>query len=264
LWYTSTGHAQVHSKLLDAYNNPNRSMPCFYDSDGGGDSASGRQNQLRKNAWAAFTAGGNVNFIYAAGDVPDLRHYINYLQTFKETMNWVAMAPNDGLVTSGYCLANPGTEYAVYLPNGGPTTVDLSAIPSSTALCVRWYNPRDDDYSVETSVQGGEHRSFTAPDGNDWVLQIDIPVLPGDVNLDGDVNGLDVDPFVDLVLASAFQVEADMNEDGSVNGLDVDPFVDAVVGGGATAVPEPSAIALLALAGLAAAGWATTRCRSRR
>jgi hypothetical protein len=72
----------------------------------------------------------------------------------------------------------------------------------------------------------------------------------GDVNLDGDVNGLDVDPFVGVLLNGPYQVEADMNEDGDVNGLDVDPFVAAVVGGGVAAVPEPATLALLAAAGL--------------
>ncbi len=70
---------------------------------------------------------------------------------------------------------------------------------------------------------------------------------PGDVNLDGVVNGLDVDPFVDVLLNGPFQDEADMNADGEVNGLDVDPFVEAVVGGGVQAVPEPSTLALFGL-----------------
>jgi hypothetical protein len=78
-------------------------------------------------------------------------------------------------------------------------------------------------------------------------------VLLGDVNLDSVVNGLDVDPFVDVLLNGPFQVEADMNEDGVVNGLDVDPFVEAVVGGGVAAVPEPSTLALAGL-GLIACG----------
>ena len=47
----------------------------------------------------------------------------------------------------------------------------------------------------------------------------------GDVNLDGAVNLLDVQPFVKLIGAGQFQVEADINQDGAVNLLDVDPFI---------------------------------------
>jgi hypothetical protein len=70
----------------------------------------------------------------------------------------------------------------------------------------------------------------------------------GDVNGDGTVNGLDVDPFVDVLLNGPYQAAADMNEDGEVNGLDVDPFVAAVVGGGVAAVPEPSTLLLCLIA----------------
>jgi hypothetical protein len=74
----------------------------------------------------------------------------------------------------------------------------------------------------------------------------------GDVNLDGTVNGLDVDPFIGVLLGGTYQTEADMNKDALVNGLDVDPFVAAVVGGGFEAVPEPATWLLVAL-GLAGA-----------
>jgi hypothetical protein len=80
-----------------------------------------------------------------------------------------------------------------------------------------------------------------------------LPGLLGDVNLDGVVNGLDVDPFVDVLLNGPFQTEADMNEDGEVNGLDVDPFVAEVVGG-QTAVPEPTTLVLAVIAALAVVG----------
>jgi hypothetical protein len=79
------------------------------------------------------------------------------------------------------------------------------------------------------------------------------PILLGDVNLDDVVNGLDVDPFVDVLLNGPYQAEADMNEDTEVNGLDVDLFVEAVVGGGVAAVPEPSTLLLLAMGLLALA-----------
>lgn len=56
-------------------------------------------------------------------------------------------------------------------------------------------------------------------------------VLLGDVNLDGVVNLLDVESFVDRVTSGTFQVEADVNQDGSVNLLDVGPFVEILSGG---------------------------------
>jgi len=73
----------------------------------------------------------------------------------------------------------------------------------------------------------------------------------GDLNGDGNVNGLDVSPFVDVLVGGPLDVVADMNGDGEVNGLDTGLFVAAVVGrgGGATgvAIPEPPARALAAV-----------------
>ena len=56
--------------------------------------------------------------------------------------------------------------------------------------------------------------------------------LLGDVNQDGAVNLLDVDPFVELLANNEFQLEADMNQDGNVNLLDVTGFIDALANGG--------------------------------
>jgi hypothetical protein len=78
---------------------------------------------------------------------------------------------------------------------------------------------------------------------------------PGDVNMDGEVNGLDVNPFLAHILLADDNRQADMNQDGVVNGLDVEPFVAAVVGGGGTlqAIPEPSTL-LLAFVALGVIG----------
>ena len=53
---------------------------------------------------------------------------------------------------------------------------------------------------------------------------------PGDVNQDGEINLLDVGPFVDTLANGEFTCEADLNEDGSVDLLDVGPFVDLLAG----------------------------------
>ena len=86
-----------------------------------------------------------------------------------------------------------------------------------------------------------------------WATAASARIINGDVNFDGDVNGLDVDPFVAAVLGGSYDAPADMNGDGAVDGLDVDPFVAAVVGGGVAAVPEPSTL-LLALVALGVVG----------
>ncbi len=101
------------------------------------------------------------------------------------------------------------------------------------------FNIRGDGLLAAWDAEPGHHVEF---------LQL------GDVNHDTEVNGLDVDPFVDVLLASRFDVAADMNLDGQVNGLDVDPFVAAVVGG-TQPVPEPSTLLLVLIALGMVGGW---------
>ena len=56
-------------------------------------------------------------------------------------------------------------------------------------------------------------------------------LILGDVNGDGEVNLLDVGPFVDLLGTGGYLPAADINGDGAVNLLDVGPFVDLIGGG---------------------------------
>ncbi len=67
--------------------------------------------------------------------------------------------------------------------------------------------------------------------GNIMVFSIvGDPLILGDINCDGSVDLLDVQPFVDLLASGAFSDKADMNQDGSVDLLDVGPFVAALAG----------------------------------
>ncbi len=52
--------------------------------------------------------------------------------------------------------------------------------------------------------------------------------LLGDVNCDGEVNLLDVNPFVELLASGGYSPKADMNMDGAVDLLDVNLFIDAL------------------------------------
>jgi hypothetical protein len=99
-------------------------------------------------------------------------------------------------------------------------------------------------FSEDEDFSSGEFR---------WATAASARIINGDVNFDGDVNGLDVDPFVAAVLGGSYDAPADMNGDGAVDGLDVDPFVAAVVSGSVAAVPEPSSVLLALIAALCAA-----------
>ena len=54
--------------------------------------------------------------------------------------------------------------------------------------------------------------------------------LLGDVNQDGNIDLLDIQPFVDLLTSGGFLPEADINADGEVDLLDIGQFVDLLTG----------------------------------
>ena len=58
-----------------------------------------------------------------------------------------------------------------------------------------------------------------------------IGVVLGDVNMDGLINLLDIEPFVTLLSNGQFLAEADINKDGVVNLLDIEGFVALLSGG---------------------------------
>jgi hypothetical protein len=108
------------------------------------------------------------------------------------------------------------------------------------------------DFDAFNTVGGGLLAAWDAEPGH-HVEFVPEPLL-GDMSLDGEVDGRDVDPFVVAIVNGSPPRRADMNGDGVVNGLDVDPFVAAVVGG-TQPVPEPSTL-LLALVTLGViGGW---------
>ncbi|MEM9412465.1 MAG: dockerin type I domain-containing protein [Planctomycetota bacterium] len=61
-------------------------------------------------------------------------------------------------------------------------------------------------------------------------IKADVSVLIGDVNCDGVIDLLDVDPFVQAI-EGRYNDKADINQDGFVDLLDVAPFVDLLTAG---------------------------------
>ena len=127
--------------------------------------------------------------------------------------------------------------------NNGQTWTELETVgPSGNEVSGGWFEksfeiseflPPTDQMRVRFSVSdlGDGSVVEAAVDGVEITLiECDEDVLHGDVNLDGEVNLLDVDPFINVLSSGEYQAEADVNKDGVVNLLDVAAFID-VLGG---------------------------------
>jgi hypothetical protein len=117
----------------------------------------------RQKSWAAFMAGA-AGLGTGAG--------LAALADFAARVPFERMRPLDSLVTSGtaYALTRLGQLYALYLPNGGSVSLDLSR--ASGNLTVEWFNPRTGAWVNAPGVVGGGVRTFKALQGGDWALYI--------------------------------------------------------------------------------------------
>ena len=81
-----------------------------------------------------------------------------YALDFLRQLPFERMDHHDELTSAqdDYCLAEPGSVYAIYLPHGGTTDLDLSS--SKGTFKVQWFNPREGG-----GLQQGTVGSITGP-----------------------------------------------------------------------------------------------------
>jgi hypothetical protein len=86
----------------------------------------------------------------------DLTRYA--LEFFHQNLPFTEMSGHDELISAegGYCFARPGQIYAVYLPAGGTTNLDLGN--NAGPFTIQWYNPR-----TGGSLQAGTVTETTGP-----------------------------------------------------------------------------------------------------
>jgi hypothetical protein len=124
-------------------------------------------------AWKNFTRGNNASLIIPLPNQPgwnEARRALGDTRSFASRIDLAAMTPRNELASTKCCLANPGREYLVYLPDGGKVTMDLSA--AKGALCAEWSNPITGKTPKAATTLGGGRRNFTAPFEGDAVLYI--------------------------------------------------------------------------------------------
>jgi Domain of unknown function (DUF5060)/Putative collagen-binding domain of a collagenase len=146
--------------------------------------------QRKFGMWGNYLAGGSgVAFFFtgAQGDLSvedyrtrdhlfDLEHYahdfvVDYLP-FTEMHHADDLTP----ASNDYVLAKPGEVYAVYLPDGGTTTLDLSG--ASGTFEVKWFDPRNGgelQNGTVTTLEGGGSRPLgdaPAEPSSDWAILV--------------------------------------------------------------------------------------------
>jgi len=134
--------------------------------------------------WKSFTRGHNPIYMdpmrkqdwvcSSEAEMQGTRKAMGQTRRIAERVNLAAMVPQGNLASSGYCLAEPGKEYLVYLPEGGEVTVDLTA--ATEQLNVEWVHPVEGTDASAESVAGGGKRVLRAPFTGEAVVHLWIPV----------------------------------------------------------------------------------------
>jgi hypothetical protein len=117
-------------------------------------------------AWTPILAGQGVG----VRDAEACRRAMGHARRYAERIDLAASRPAGDLASTGYCLAVPGREYLVYLPDGGDATVDLSA--AKGRLSVEWTHPITGKTIRGDAIEGGGKRSVKAPFAGDAVLYV--------------------------------------------------------------------------------------------
>ncbi len=132
--------------------------------------------------WKSFVRGHNPIFMDTLPEITE--HRLQYPQAeevraalgrtraLAQALNLAAMTPRGDLASTGYCLASPGKEYVIYLPDGGKVSADLSTAPENAMLVVEWLNPRTGVVSRGGLIAGGATRFFSPPFEGDAVLHL--------------------------------------------------------------------------------------------
>lgn len=110
-----------------------------------------------------------------------IRHAMGDAVRLANRMDLAAMKPHGALASSGYCLADLGQEYLVYLPDGGEVELDLSA--ATGALGGEWFDLRTRRPQAAQAT-GGARCRLTSPFSKDSVLWLRA-VAPGNAQRNG-------------------------------------------------------------------------------
>jgi hypothetical protein len=90
-----------------------------------------------------------------------VRASLGHTRRLAERLDLAALTPREDLASSRFCLADPGRQYVVYLPEGGQVEVDLS--DATEPLAVEWITPVAGKSHAGKPAAGGGKHTLQAP-----------------------------------------------------------------------------------------------------
>jgi len=124
--------------------------------------------EVCRRAWHIVTAGGYpaYYYTYTAWDVIRPDHtppgyaYFKHLRAFFDRTGYWLMKPSDKLVSDGFCLANSGIEYIVYLHRSKSFRLKLAGL--KRPLPAEWFHPLTGQTEPANPLGNGRH-TLTPP-----------------------------------------------------------------------------------------------------
>lgn len=138
------------------------------------------ENNIRKKAYVLMMSASAINYADMNGnsstgfsgtmDLADKNQFVHDIVKkvwdFFESIPFYRMSPNPDKIDKGFCLAEGGNLYLVYLPIGGTVNVSLS----TGSYKVTWINAGDTS-DIRRSGITSDGKNLSSPDGgDDWLL----------------------------------------------------------------------------------------------
>jgi len=125
--------------------------------------------------WKVFTRG-NYPVFLDERETPSVRAAIKKTMgqtvAYANKVDLAAMIPavNTAICSTGYCLINPGSEYLMYLPSGGPATINLGGV--SGTFAIEFFSQETGETTNGGTVSGETVQSFSPPFEGEAVVHL--------------------------------------------------------------------------------------------
>ena len=126
----------------------------------------------RQWVWLSFFRGMNPIFMdpydgsvlergSGSGWSEEIREALGFSRKIADGSDLIHMVPSGALASSAYCLALPGQEYLVYIPDDQPVTLDLTEAPG--IFHSTWIHTLDGSEKPGPDIEGGNELTLISP-----------------------------------------------------------------------------------------------------